>query len=743
MNKPASATAHTSPRLRARASLDALFEPASVAVIGASDDPVRIGGRPLAYLQRAGFKGAIYPVNPNRATVQGFKAYPDVQAIPGAVDVAIVALPAGQVPSALEACAEKGVRAAIIFSAGFAETGAEGAALQQRITAIAGSSGMRVLGPNCLGAFNVDTGFFGTFSQAFDKSAPHSGPIGIASQSGACGSHLVYLFAQRNVGINYFATTGNEAEIDVAECMLWMAESPKVKVLVAYVEAVRDGATFIRALETARRHHKPVVILKVGRSNAGGLAAASHTGALVGSDDVYEAVLKQYGVYRAESIAQLVDVASACSRGIFPSDRSLCILTVSGGLGIQAADAAERHGLDVRPLSATGQAKIKAMISFAGTANPIDVTAQVVNEPVLTGRCIEVALLDGGYQSIICMLSSVPAVPALGDPILESLKGLRARFPERLIVIALAAPVDVGRRYEDAGFLVFEDGDYAMSAISALAGFAETFAQGATQKSASRTTRPHAVPALPPALDEHSAKALLAAAGIPVLPEKVVPNGAEAKLAAAEMGCPVVLKIVSPDIAHKTEVGGVILNVKTPADAEAATTALLQRIAKQLPSASLTGVLVSPMCSAGVETICGIFTDPVFGPVVMFGLGGIHVEVLRDVAFRLAPFDETEARAMVGSIRGYRMLEGVRGAPPGDVDALAKALADLSQFAVDYRGLVDEVDINPLVVLPKGQGVYALDALLVPTPVAKKFNDIPAGNAILVSETKTNPQETT
>ena len=722
------------PLPQGRASLDALFEPSSVAIIGASDDPGRIGGRPIHYLQRAGFKGAIYPVNPNRATVQGLKAWPDVQVIPGAVDVAIVALPASQVPAAL-----KGVKAAIIFSAGFAEVGPEGVAIQQSIAELAERSGMLVLGPNCLGAFNVERGFFGTFSQAFDKSAPHSGPIGIASQSGACGSHLVYLFAQRNVGINYFATTGNEVNIDVAECMLWMAESPKVKVLVAYVEAIRDGGMFIRALETARRNRKPVVILKVGRSNAGGLATASHTGALVGSDDVYEAVLKQYGVYRAESIAQLVDVASACSRGIFPTDRGLGIITLSGELGIQAADAAERYNLDVRTLSAAGQAQIKAMISFAGTAYPIDATAQVVNDPTLTGKCIEVALLEGGYQSVICMLSSVPAVPKLGDPILESLKDLRCRFPDRLIVIALAAPQDVVRRHEDAGFLVFEDGDYAISTISALAGFAETFARQSVEAPAKKAGQK---PVLPDTLNEHSAKALLAAAGIPVLAEKVVRNAREAALAAAEIGRPVVLKIVSPDIPHKTEVGGVILNVKTPAEAEAATTALLERISKLMPAADITGVLVSPMCSAGVETICGIFTDPVFGPVVMFGLGGIHVEVLRDVAFRLAPFSEREAHAMISSIRGRRMLDGVRGAPASDVDALAKALASLSEFAVRYRGVVDEVDINPLVVLPKGEGAYALDALIVPTATRFSVTSIPDGVKV-ISNTKTNHQEIT
>lgn len=344
MNNAVSVIVQVNTAPRGKASLHALFEPESVAIIGASEDPGRIGGRPLAYLQRAGYRGAEYTVNPNRPTVQGFKAYPDMQSIPGAVDGAIVALPAGQVRSALEACASNDIKAAVIFSAGLAEIGPEGAALRQKIASVAESSGMRVLGPNCLGAFNIDMGFFGTFSQAFDKSAPHSGPIGIASQSGACGSHLVYLFTQRNVGINYFATTANEVNIDVAECLLWMAESPKVKVLVAYVEAVCDGATFIRALETARRERKPVVLLKVGRSNAGGLAAASHTGALVGSDDVYEAVLKQYGVYRAESIAKLVDVASACSRRIFPSGRNLGIMTVSGGVGIQAADAAERQG---------------------------------------------------------------------------------------------------------------------------------------------------------------------------------------------------------------------------------------------------------------------------------------------------------------------------------------------------------------------------------------------------------------
>jgi acyl-CoA synthetase (NDP forming) len=705
------------PRRRANdgVSLATLFHARSVAIIGASDDPGRIGGRPIHYLKRSGFRGAIYPVNPNRSTVQGLAAYPSVAAIAFPIDVAIIALPASQVPDAAEACAAKGVKAAVVFSAGFGEAGAEGVALQERLTRLARDSGMRIVGPNCLGAFNAGDGFFATFSQAFDKAAPRSGPIAIASQSGACGSHLVYLFDQRNVGVSHWITTGNEVDVDIGECLLWYANSPETKVIVAYVESIRDGATFIRALEAARRHRKPVVLLKVGRSDAGGRAAASHTGALVGRDDVYDAVMRQYGAYRADSIAQLVDVACACARGIFPRDRSLGIVTLSGGLGIQAADAAERNGLRVETLGAAGQAQIKSLIAFAGTANPIDVTAQVVNDPALTGQCIEIALSEGGYQSLICMLSSVPAVAQLGDPILEALRGLRAKFPERLIVLALAAPTEVVRRYEDAGFLVFEDGDCAVAAIGALASLHEAFEAAAHEPGPAAVAARPVAGSLPPALDEHAAKALIAAAGIPVLGERIVRNGEEAAVAAAQLGCPVVLKIVSPDIAHKTEVGGVILNVKTPQDAQAATASLLERIARELPHARLTGVLVAPMCGAGVETICGSFTDPVFGPMVMFGLGGIHVEVMRDVSFRLAPFDERVARSMISDLRAKKIFDGVRGAPPSDTDALVKTLVHLSEFASGHRGIVEEVDINPFVVLPQGQGAYALDALIVPS----------------------------
>lgn len=696
----------------AASSLDALMRPHSVAVIGASDDPTRIGGRPLRYLRRAGFSGAIYPVNPNRDHVQGLKAYPTVTDIPSPVDLAIIALPAAQVVESVRACAQRGVKAAIIFTAGFTEVGAEGAAQQAEIGAIARASGMRVLGPNCLGAFNNDIGFFGTFAQAFDREAPLSGPVGIASQSGACGSHLCYLFRQRGVGIKYWITTGNEADVDVAQAMLWLAQAPDVKVIVGYVEAIRDGARFVQALAAARRNGKPVVMIKVGRSNAGAQAAASHTGALVGKDDVYDAVLRQYGVHRADSMEELVNVARVCARGILPTDRSVGIVTLSGGLGVQAADAAERCGLEVRPFPAAGQEKIRALIPFAGTANPIDVTAQATNEATLTGRCIEIAMADGAYRSLVCLLSTVPAAERFADPIRQSLMDLRARYADRLIVLAMAAPPEVVHSFEDAGFPVFEDQDAAIRTIGALARIAESLRKAEPQATATDFIEPLV---LPDPLDEYAAKALVAQAGIPVPAEHLARDGDAARRAAQAIGGAVVLKIVSPDIPHKTEVGGVVLDVATPDDAARETDALLARIAQQVPGARVRGVLVSPMLPRGVETICGSFTDQVFGPVVMFGLGGIHVEVLRDVAFRLAPFDEQEALAMVIQIRGFGLLKGVRGAPPSDLPALARTLSKLSQFVTAQRDVIAEIDLNPLLVLPEGQGVLALDALIVPS----------------------------
>lgn len=694
--------------------LDLLFAPRSVAIIGASEDGSRIGGRPIRYLIEGGFRGAIYPINPKRDTVQGLKAWASLDDVPEDVDVAVIVLPADAVEAAIEQCARRSVRIAIVFSAGFGETGEAGRALQQRLLDTAARHRIRLLGPNCLGAFNAGSGFFGTFTQALDGGVAQPGPVAIASQSGAYGAHVYCLCTERGLKMQYWVATGNEGDIDIGDCVLWLAHRPEVKVIVVYIEAVRDGAKFVAGLIAARAARKPVVVHKVGRSAAGAHAAASHTGALSGEDAVIDAVLKQYGAYRATSTENLVDIAYACSRGIFPTGRDIALLTLSGGVGIQMADACEEHGLNVRTMSEEGQKKITDLVSFAAPANPIDLTAQVINDGTLVSSAIDVVLHDGRYDALLFFLSTMPTVERLRLLLDGVLSAKRGTFAERLLVLSFIGPADVRRKYEDWGYLFFEDVNRAVTAIAALVQFGESFDRAAREP----VFVPRALPALPPGeFDEHLAKRVLAEAGVPSLQEHVVATPELAAEAAAKIGAPVVLKIVSPDIQHKTEVGGVLLNLATPDEVRAAAQLMGSSVAARMPSARLDGFLVAPMCPKGIETICGVVRDPVFGPIVMFGLGGIFVEVLKDVVFRHAPFSVDEARRMVAQIKGHALLQGARGAKPADVELLAVVLSRLSEFAVRHQREVAEIDINPFVVFDAGKGGAALDALIVRSPM--------------------------
>lgn len=690
-------------------SLDALFRPRSVAILGASDDATRISGRPVRYLREGGFTGPIYPVNPNRETVQGLKAYRTLAEIPDAPDVALLAVPASITEQAVRECVEKGVKGAVIFSAGYAESGGEGVAIQQRVAEIARSGGLRLLGPNCLGIFNPQIGFFGTFTQSLDKEMPGPGPLGIVSQSGAYGSHIAYLARRRGIGINYWITTGNEADIDVAESLEWMAAQDDIKVIMAYVEGVRDGDRFRHALALAQANRKPVVMMKVGRSEIGARAASSHTASLAGSDAVYGALFRQYGVHRAATTEEQIDVAYACARGIFPTGNRLGVVTLSGGAGVLISDAAERFGMDVAPMPDKAQATLKALLPFATVVNPVDTTAQALNDMSLLARNIEVILEEGGYDALLGFFSTVPNTRTLSAPLRDAIAKGCERFPDRLIALEMIADPEVVADYDRAGFLVFEDADRAVAALAALSRFAAAFDRAETPRPIAAAT-----PIGREALSEHAAKTLLAEAGIPFLPERLVANAREAGDAADAIGYPAVLKIVSPDIEHKTEIGGVLVGVPDRASVEAGFATLMQRARQHRPDAAIEGVLVAPMAGKGVEAIVGVSRDPVFGPVVMFGLGGIYVEVLKDVTFRLAPFGRDEALRMIGEISGRAMLEGVRGAPSSDAGALADLLVTVSGFAAAHRDDVESIDLNPVIVLPEGEGVVALDALVVP-----------------------------
>lgn len=689
--------------------LDALFRPRSVAILGASDDATRISGRPVRYLIEGGFKGNVYPVNPNRETVQGLKAYKSLADVPETPDVALLAVPSSLTEQAVRECVEKGVKGAVIFSAGYAESGEDGFAIQARISDIAQKGGLRLLGPNCLGIFNPQIGFYGTFTQSLDKEMPFPGPLGIISQSGAYGSHIAYLARKRGIGINYWITTGNEADIDVAESLEWMATQPDIKVIMAYVEGVRDGARFRRALASARENGKPIVMMKVGRSEIGARAASSHTASLAGSDAIYDALFRQYGVHRATTTEEQIDVAYACARGIFPKGNKLGVVTLSGGAGVLISDAAERNGLDVAPMPVSAQKTLKDLLPFATVVNPVDTTAQALNDMNLLAKNIEVILEQGGYDALIGFFTTVPNTRTLSKPLRDAIARGCARFPDRLIALQMIADPDVVAEYEKAGFLVFEDSDRAVAALAALSRFGRSLSRTGVE-----TRVAPAAPIGKGALSERAAKDLLTRAGIPFLDERVAGDAAAAGAAADEIGYPVVLKIVSPDIEHKTEIGGVMVGVADRKAAEAGYATLIERAAKHRPDARIEGVLVAPMAKKGVEVIVGVSRDPVFGPAVMFGLGGVHVEVLKDVTFRLAPFGREEAMRMIDEIRGRALLSGVRGAPASDIGALADLLVRISEFAAAHAEDIETVDLNPVVAWPKGEGVVALDALVVP-----------------------------
>jgi acyl-CoA synthetase (NDP forming) len=688
--------------------LDALISPRSVAVIGASSDPTRIGGRPIAYMLARGYQGRILPVNPNRAEIQGVPAFASVADLPEIPDVAIVAVPASVALDTVEALGARGVKGAIVFSAGFAETNEAGAALQAQMVASARGHGMRLLGPNSLGLFNDRIGFFGTFTASLEGGYPPPGRVGIASQSGAYGTHVFVLARQRRIGVPVCVLTGNEADVTVGEIIGWMAADPDIDVIMVYSEGIRESASLLAALETARVNRKPVVVMKVGRSALGQTSARSHTASIAGDDAVTDAVLAEFGAVRAHSTEQMLDIAQLATRRVYPVRNTLGVITVSGGAGVLISDAADALGLAMPPMPADAQARLTALVPFAAPHNPVDCTAQALNDITLVGRFTESLVADGGYGSVLAFFSQVGGAASVAPRLREQLGAVRNRHPDRLYVLSvLAAPEQVAG-YEADGFTVFEDPGRATLAIEAMGRLGDAFARGPGLPPP--VVAPVTLPASSP--DEAGAKRLLAQAGIEAAPERACSTAAAAVAAAEELGFPVVMKILSPDILHKSDIGGVLLDVATPAAVQDGFALLLDRARQAAPAARIEGVLVAKQLRGGVECILGIHRDPVFGPVAMFGLGGIFVEILHDVALHRCPFGEDVAEAMIRSIRAAPLLLGARGRPVADIGALARMLARLSVFAHQAGPRLVSVDLNPVLAMPEGQGAYAVDAVI-------------------------------
>lgn len=692
--------------------LDALLAPRSIAILGASNDWRRFGGRPVHYMREFGYQGKLYPVNPGRAEVQGLRAYARAKDIGQPVDCALLSITAEDTVEAIRDCAEAGVRSAVIFGAGFAEVGGEGSARQDEVMAIARHAGMRILGPNCMGLVNARAGVYSTFASAYEEGLPPAGGVGVATQSGGYGGYLLKHCFMRGLGVSHFVATGNEADVDMGEVLAWMAEQDETTVLLGYLEGVRSAAHLVRALAAARRNRKPVVMMKVGRTPEGRAAAASHTASLTGEDAVYDALFREYGVWRARTTDELLDIAYALSRGKRPQGPRTAVVSISGGVGVQMADFLSEAGLELGKVPEQTQAQLREIVPYCSPANPIDMTGLVTANHELLGQALERVLQSEAFDAIILFLGIVGMAPTMAVPLTRILSQVCEHHPDRLMLMSVTTPPDLHATYDQAGFLVYEDPSRAVTALAALHHFEQFFRRPVPVALKAPELPRVRLPAGAASFNEVQAKRILGACGIRT-PKEILSEGAEAAVAAArQIGFPVAVKVVSADIPHKTEYGGVALDLADEQAVAAAVRRMDERIRRELPGARIDGYLVSEMVKGGTECILGVARDATFGPVVTFGLGGVMVELLRDVVSRLAPVGVDQAQQMMRELRTWPLLAGWRGAPAGDTDAMAQAISALSHLAVSQQDVIAEVEVNPVVVLPRGQGIVALDAVI-------------------------------
>lgn len=712
---------------RAR-SLKTLFNPQSVAIIGASDNPLRIGGRPIKYSLDAGYSGRIYPINPKYQQVQGLKAYPDLQSLPEQVDLCIIAIPGKYVVDTLEQCAAAGVKSVIIFSAGFAEVGGEGEKEQQRIRELAERYEINVLGPNCLGVLSYDSGLMASFTSTLEAGNVERGSIGFACQSGAFGTYFLALARARGMTFSQWVATGNEAVISTADCIAYMALDPATRVIAGYVEGVQDGQRFIEALELARQNRKPVVMFKAGRSAIGSRAAVSHTASMTGNDAVFDAVFERYGVHRAKDVHEMLNVIEACAYEALPRGNRLCLVTVSGGVGVMMADRASEIGVELPPIPEEVQAAMKERLPYAGVMNPVDVTAQVMNELDLLETFTDAIVKTGCYDAVLTFMGHAIQAPSVADEVVPAYMRIAENAGIPFFLSGITTP-EYERELHRRGLQILDNPVQAVDTIHALVKLRQSLEKAGepshhppallvpdAQAMVSRLLAVNdGIPESQKVLSESAGRELLRMIGIPFPRGGIATTVDEAVALAAELGYPVVLKIDSDAISHKSDIGGVRVGIENEAELRRAYDEILNNVRRYQPGTRINGVLVVEMAGDGVEVIVGLQRDPMFGPVVMFGMGGIYAEVFQDRQLALCPITPEQAQELILRTRIGRILRGVRGQDPYDIDALAELISVLSRWAI-AEPRVAEVDLNPVRVGRRGSGVSALDALVVLRP---------------------------
>ena len=694
-------------------SLTKLLNPRGIAVIGASADLSRPGGQTIRVLRERGYAGGIYPVNPKYDEIGQLKCYAAIGDVPQPCDVAVIALPAAHVPGAVADCGRAGVHHAVVLGGGFREGGEAGIALERTMLAYAREHGVRLIGPNCLGLVNVTLQAYAAFGSITRPPYLKPGAVSAVIQSGGFGNSLVLRCAAAGIGFRYVVASGNEADIATPELIDAFVDDPETKVILAYLEGLGDGRAFLAAARRALAAGKPVVVWKAGNTRQGMKAAASHTANMAGGYDIYRAAFREVGIVEVGDMEEAADFVKTLLDQPLARGTHACVMGGSGGSAVVFSDAADACGITLAPLGEATMATLRDNLpSIASLENPVDYAAGFISEATRQKfeNAVDAVLADPNIHQLGLLFATVTG--STGTHGALALVAAAQRHGKPVFVFS-----SVPRETAPEMFDILEAGRIPIlrSASRVARAMAVSAAYARTRE---RHHQPVDVPAprvaLPQthgALDEHSSKTLLAACGVPVTQDRLFPP---AVIDTADaLPYPVALKIVSPDIAHKSDVGGVALAIPDAAALQAASATMLATIRERVPQAKLTGLLVSPMVKSGVETIVGIVNDPVFGPVVAFGLGGVYAETLRDVSYRLAPFDEAAARDMIAELRSAAIFGGLRGRPPCDVDALAKTLAAVSRMAWTYRDRIAELDVNPLLVRRSGEGVVAADALLV------------------------------
>lgn len=700
------------------------FEPRSIAIVGASQDLTSISGQPIAHLKSKGYAGAVLPINPRYEEVAGYRCYPDVASLPEIPDVAVIAVGAKRVPDTLNELGRKGCRFAVILSSGFAETGEEGARAQRELTKIAGRYGMDVIGPNCQGFMNISdnihVGFGAPYGMTYSR-----GAVSLTSQSGAFGNSIVMIANDEGLGFRHYVSTGNESVTTSLDFIEAMIGDTGTHVIAAYVEGFQDARRLMQIGRRALEANKPMLVWKVGTSDAGARAAASHTANLGGAMALYRAAFRQAGIVEVNDIGDLADCAKALLPRRRPRGNRLAIITISGGAGIAMADRAAADGLALPALAAQSVAALREVLpSFASVANPLDVTASLFSDADLLRVALETIARDPGVDMIALALAAASGKMAI--ILAQEIVRISVEFDVPIFVAWNADATSNREAYailDAAGIPRYASPVRCARGIGALWAFTcgqERLARSKGERSEQipSTSRMPILAGRETDLSEFESKQFLTQYGIRSTREILSQNVDEAVRAARSIGFPVVLKIQSSDIPHKTEAGGVRIGLRDDRSVHDAFEEVMANVRTYAPNAAIQGVVVQEMVTDGVELILGINNDPLFGPAIMVGLGGIFAEVMKDVSFRLAPITRSDAEDMLRELRGFALLDGARNRPKADVAAVVDTLMRLSALAVSRVDDLAELDINPLAVLPAGRGVRALDALVKPRAVS-------------------------